>query len=63
MEIQKMNLMRYKEACRVTGLGRNKVRKLAKEANAMYKIDKAVVIDMNKLIAYLNDFYLVSADD
>ena len=36
---------------------------MAKQAKAMYKIDKAVVIDMNKLVAYLDEFYLVDADN
>ena len=55
--------MRYKDACEAIGLGRNKVRELAKQAKAMYKIDKAVVIDMNKLVAYLDEYYLVDADN
>ncbi len=63
MDTKNMRLMRYKDACETIGLGRNKVKKLAKEAKAMYKIDKAVVIDMNKLVAYLDEFYLVDADN
>ena len=39
---------------------RNKVRELARQAKAMYKIGKAVVIDMNRLMAYLDEFYLVN---
>ena len=63
MDTKNMSLMRYKDACEAIGLGRNKVRELAKQAKAMYKIDKAVVIDMNKLVAYLDEFYLVDADN
>lgn len=63
MDTKNMRLMRYKDACEAIGLGRNKVRELAKQAKAMYKIDKAVVIDMNKLVAYLDEFYLVDADN
>ncbi len=63
MDTKNMRLMRYKDACAAIGLGRNKVRELAKQAKAMYKIDKAVVIDMNKLVAYLNEYYLVDADN
>lgn len=63
VETKNMRLMRYKDACEATGLGRKKVRELAREAKAMYKIDKAVVIDMNRLIAYLDKFYLVDAED
>ena len=62
METKNMRLMRYKDACETLGLGRNKVRELARQARAMYKIDKAVVIDMNRLVAYLDEFYLVDAD-
>lgn len=63
MDTKNMRLMRYKDACETIGLGRNKVRELAKQAKAMYKIDKAVVIDMNKLVAYLDEYYLVDADN
>ena len=63
MDTKNMRLMRYKDACEAIGLGRNKVRELAKQAKAMYKIDKAVVIDMNKLVSYLDEFYLVDADN
>ena len=63
MDKKNMRLMRYKDACEAIGLGRNKVRELAKQAKAMYKIDKAVVIDMNKLVAYLDEYYLVDADN
>ena len=63
MDTKNMRLMRYKDACEAIGLGRNKVRELAKQAKAMYKIDKAVVIDMNKLVAYLDEYYLVEADN
>ena len=61
-DTKNMRLMRYKDACETLGLGRNKVRELAKQAQAMYKIDKAVVIDMNRLVAYLDEFYLVDAE-
>ncbi len=61
-DTKNMRLMRYKDACETLGLGRNKVRELAKQAKAMYKIDKAVVIDMNRLVAYLDEFYLVDAE-
>lgn len=63
MDTKNMRLMRYKDACEALGLGRNKVRELVRQAKAMYKIDKAVVIDMNRLIAYLDQYYLVNADD
>lgn len=62
MEVKNMRLMRYRDACEALGLGRNKVRELAKQAKAMYKIDKAVVIDMNRLVAYLDEFYLVDSE-
>ena len=61
-DTKNMRLMRYKDACETLGLDRNKVRELAKQAKAMYKIDKAVVIDMNRLVAYLDEFYLVDAE-
>ncbi len=61
-DTKNMRLMRYKDACETLGLGHNKVRELAKQAKAMYKIDKAVVIDMNRLVAYLDEFYLVDAE-
>ena len=63
LDTKNMRLMRYKDACETLGLGRNKVRELARQAKAMYKIDKAVVIDMNRLVAYLDQYYLVNADD
>ena len=60
MDVKNMRLMRYQAAYDTIGLGRNKVRELARQAKAMYKIGKAVVIDMNRLMAYLDEFYLVN---
>ena len=53
MDTKNMRLMRYKDACEAIGLGRNKVRELAKQAKAMYKIDKAVVIDNGGMLLWL----------
>ena len=36
MDTKNMRLMRYKDACEALGLGRNKVRELARQAKAMY---------------------------
>ena len=60
---KKLNLMRYPEACQELGISRNKMRELARQAGAMYKINQAVVIDMNRLMAYLDEYYRVSPDD
>ena len=63
MNNKKLNLMRYKEACEELGINRNKMHDLAKQAGAMYKINQAVLIDMNRLMAYLEEYYRVDPDD
>ncbi len=44
------------EACRLTSLGRNTVRKLAKESNSVRKIGKLFRIERNSLISYIQSF-------
>ena len=54
---RKRRFMRYKEACEAYCLGKNKMHNLALEAGAIYKIDRAVLIDVEALDQHLESYY------
>ena len=49
--------MRYKEACREYSLGKNKMHDLALEAGAIFKINRAVLINCEILDDHLESYY------
>ena len=54
---KKRRFMRYKDACELYCLGKNKMHDLALEAGAIYKIDRAVLIDAEALDRHLETYY------
>ena len=58
MRIEKRpRYMRYKEACQEYCLGKNKMHDLALEAGAIFKIDRAVLINCEILDRHLEQYY------
>ena len=50
--------IRYREGAELYSMGLNKFQQLAKEAGAVYKIDKLVLVNMDILDRYLETFRL-----
>lgn len=48
--------VRYKEGCELYSMGMNKFQQLAKDAKAIYKIDKLVLVNCEILDRYLESF-------
>ena len=55
----KRKFMRYKEACEEYSLGKNKMHELALEAGAIYKVDRAVLINCETLEKHLEQYYRI----
>lgn len=54
--INKKRLVRYKEGAEMYNMGMNKFQTLAKEAGAILKIDRMVLVDLDVFDRYLESF-------
>ena len=57
------NKFKYKRiaaAREIFGCGRKKMRQMALDAGALYKIDKTLLIDIKKVEDYIHEFFLVT---
>lgn len=54
--INKKRLVRYKEGAEMYSMGMNKFQTLAKEAGAILKIDRMVLVDLDVFDRYLESF-------
>lgn len=54
--IRKKRLVRYKEGAEMYSVGMNKFQTLAKDAGAILKIDRIVLVDLDILDQYLESF-------
>ena len=55
----KFKYKRIEAACEIFGCGRKKMRQMALDAGALYKIDKTL-IDIKKVEDYIQEFFLVT---
>lgn len=55
-ELNKKRLIRYKEGAEMYSMGMNKFQTLAKDAGAVLKIDRMVLVDLETLDKYLETF-------
>ena len=55
-ELNKKRLVRYKEGAEMYSIGMNKFQTLAKDAGAVFKIDRMVLVDLETLDKYLETF-------
>lgn len=55
-KLEKKRLVRYKEGAEMYSMGMNKFQALAKEAGAILKIDRMVLVDLDTLDQYLETF-------
>lgn len=54
--INKKRLVRYKERAEMYSMGMNKFQTLAKDAGAILKIDRMVLVDLDVFDKYLESF-------
>ena len=54
--VNKKRLVRYKEGAEMYSVGMNKFLTLAKDAGAILKIDRIVLVDLDVLDQYLESF-------
>jgi len=55
-ELNKKRLVRYKEGAEMYSMGMNKFQILAKDAGAVLKIDRMVLVDLETFDKYLETF-------
>lgn len=53
---QKKRLVRYKDGAEMYSMGMNKFQTVAKDAGAVLKIDRLVLVDLDVLDQYLESF-------
>ena len=57
-KVEKKRLVRYKEGAEMYSMGMNKFQTLAKDAGAILKIDRMVLVDLDIFDQYLETFWL-----
>ncbi len=55
-KLEKKRLVRYKEGSEMYSMGMNKFQALAKDAGAILKIDRMVLVDLDTFDQYLETF-------
>ena len=55
-KVEKKRLVRYKEGAEMYSMGMNKFQSLAKDAGAILKIDRMVLVDLDIFDQYLETF-------
>lgn len=48
--------VRYEEACEIYGMGLTKLKEVAREAGAVHKLKRMVLINMEKMDEYIESF-------
>ena len=56
----KFKYKRIEAACEIFGCGRKKMRQMALDAGALYKIYKSLFIDIKNVEDYIQEFFLVT---
>ena len=56
---KKTRFVRYKEGAALYSMCQTKFERLAKDANAIYKIDKLVLVNTDILDDYLETFHII----
>ena len=61
-EESKKKFVRYKEGCKIYGMGISKFQEIAKKAGAVYKVNQMVLVNTVILDQYLEQFRLESEE-
>ena len=59
-EKKKSHFVRYKEGAELYCMSQSKFERLAKDANAIYKVDKLVLVNTDILDDYLETFHIIT---
>lgn len=63
MDAIRSRYKRIEAACDIFGCGRKKMRKMALDAGALYKVEKVLLVDIEKVEVYIQKYFRVSADE
>lgn len=61
-EESRKKFVRYKDGCKVYGMGISKFQEIAKKANAVYKVNQMVLVNTAILDCYLERFRVSSKE-
>lgn len=61
-EENKKKFVRYKDGCKVYGMGISKFQEIAKKADAIYKVNQMVLVNTEILDSYLERFRVSSKE-
>lgn len=54
---RKKKFVRYEEACELYSMGLTKLKEIARQADAIYKLDRLVLLSVEKMDAYIETFH------
>jgi len=57
-KIDKKKYVRYEEACEIYSMGLTKLKEIARDAGAVYKLNRLVLINVDKMDEYIETFLL-----
>lgn len=57
--VDKKKYVRYDEACELYGMGLTKLKEVARDAGAVYKLNRLVLISVEKMDEYIETFPFV----
>lgn len=58
-KVDRKKFVRYDEACEIYGMGLTKLKEVARDAGAVFKLNKLVLISLEKMDAYIETFQYV----
>ena len=61
-KMESKKFVRYQEGAEKYSIGLTKFQQLAKDAKAIYKINRMVLVNLDKLDAYIETFYIADDD-
>ena len=62
VEESRKKFVRYKDGCKVYGMGISKFQEIAKKANAVYKVNQMVLVNTEILDRYLERYRVLSKE-
>ena len=57
-KIDRKKYVRYEEACEIYSMGLTKLKEIARDAEAVYKLNRLVLINVDKMDEYIETFLL-----
>lgn len=58
-KVDRKKFVRYDVACEIYGMGLTKLKEVARDAGAVYKLNRLVLIDLEKMDKYIETFIYV----